>query len=219
MFDRFTDNARKVMGYCRQEAQRFNHDYIGTEHLLLGLIQEGSGVAADVIKNLDVNPQKIRHDVEKLVSHGTTMVTMGQIPITPAVKTVLELALEEASSYFGHHYVGTEHLLLGLIREQEGIAAQVLQNNKVRLEEVRERLCADVTPDEGVPKLLEADDAADQIRLVEVIRDLEKRVRKLEEDRRKSVRRAVYPTLVAVFVTLAVVGTLAALGLLGKWLG
>ena len=96
MFDRFTDRARKVMGLARQEAQRFNHDYIGTEHILLGLIQEGSGVAADVLKNLDVDPKKIRQEIEKLVSHGTTMVTMGQLPFTPRAKRVLELSMEEA---------------------------------------------------------------------------------------------------------------------------
>ena len=139
MFDRFTDRARKVMGLARQEAQRFNHDYIGTEHILLGLIQEGSGVAADVLKNLDVDLKKIRQEVEKLVSHGTTMVTMGQLPFTPRAKKVLELSMEEASN-LGHNYIGTEHLLLGLIREQEGIAAQVLQNIKVRLEDVREEV-------------------------------------------------------------------------------
>jgi len=139
MFDRFTDRARKVMGLARQEAQRFNHDYIGTEHILLGLIQEGSGVAADVLKNLDVDPKRIRQEIEKLVSHGTTMVTMGQLPFTPRAKKVLELALEEASN-LGHNYIGTEHLLLGLIREQEGIAAQVLQNLSVRLEDVREEV-------------------------------------------------------------------------------
>ncbi|HEX5135754.1 MAG TPA: ATP-dependent Clp protease ATP-binding subunit [Planctomycetota bacterium] len=139
MFDRFTDRARKVMGLARQEAQRFNHDYIGTEHILLGLIQEGSGVAADVLKNLDVDPKRIRQEIEKLVSHGTTMVTMGQLPFTPRAKKVLELALEEASN-LGHNYIGTEHLLLGLIREQEGIAAQVLQNLNVRLEDVREEV-------------------------------------------------------------------------------
>jgi ATP-dependent Clp protease ATP-binding subunit ClpC len=139
MFDRFTDRARKVMGLARQEAQRFNHDYIGTEHILLGLVQEGSGVAASVLKNLDIDLKKIRQEVEKLVSHGTTMVTMGQLPFTPRAKKVLELSLEEASN-LGHNYIGTEHLLLGLIREQEGIAAQVLQNIKVRLEDVREEV-------------------------------------------------------------------------------
>ncbi len=139
MFDRFTDRARKVMGLARQEAQRFNHDYIGTEHVLLGLVQEGSGVAASVLKNLDIDLKKIRHEVEKLVSNGTTMVTMGQLPFTPRAKKVLELSLEEASN-LGHTYIGTEHLLLGLIRENEGIAAQVLRNLKVKLEDVREEV-------------------------------------------------------------------------------
>ncbi len=179
MFDRFSDNARKVMGYSRQEADRFNHDYIGTEHILLGLIDEWSGVAADVLKNLDVDPQQIRRKVEKLLSDGTTMVTMGQLPFTSASKKVLELALEEASN-LGHNYIGTEHLLLGLIREEEGIAAQVLQNNKVRLEDVREEvlelLHAEVTPGEEVPKLLEADHAADQIRIMRKLRNVTKRL-------------------------------------------
>ncbi len=139
MFDRFTDRARKVMGLARQEAQRFNHDYIGTEHVLLGLVQEGSGVAASVLKNLDIDLKKIRQEVEKLVSTGTTMVSMGQLPFTPRAKKVLELSLEEASN-LGHTYIGTEHLLLGLIREQEGIAAQVLRNLKVRVEDVREEV-------------------------------------------------------------------------------
>ncbi len=139
MFDRFTDRARKVMGLARQEAQRFNHDYIGTEHILLGLVQEGSGVAASVLKNLDIDLKKIRQEVEKLVSNGTSMVTMGQLPFTPRAKKVLELSLEEASN-LGHTYIGTEHLLLGLIRENEGIAAQVLRNLKVKLEDVRDEV-------------------------------------------------------------------------------
>jgi len=139
MFDRFTDRARKVMGLARQEAQRFNHDYIGTEHVLLGLVQEGSGVAASVLKNLDIDLKKIRQEVEKLVSTGTTMVTMGQLPFTPRAKKVLELSLEEASN-LGHTYIGTEHLLLGLIRESDGIAAQVLKNLKVKVEDVREEV-------------------------------------------------------------------------------
>ncbi|MDA1194681.1 MAG: ATP-dependent Clp protease ATP-binding subunit [Planctomycetota bacterium] len=139
MFDRFTDRARKVMGLARQEAQRFNHDYIGTEHVLLGLVQEGSGVAASVLKNLDIDLKKIRSEVEKLVSNGTTMVTMGQLPFTPRAKKVLELSLEEASN-LGHTYIGTEHLLLGLIRENEGIAAQVLRNLRVKLDDVREEV-------------------------------------------------------------------------------
>ena len=139
MFDRFTERARKVMSLARQEAQRFNHDYIGTEHILLGLVQGGTGVAAQVLLKFEVDPRKIRIGVEEIVRHGTRMVTMGQLPYTPRAKKVLELALEEAQN-FGHSYLGTEHLLLGLIRENEGIAAQVLLNLGVKLEAVREEV-------------------------------------------------------------------------------
>jgi ATP-dependent Clp protease ATP-binding subunit ClpC len=139
MFDRFTDRARKVMGLARQEAQRLNHEYIGTEHILLGLVQEGSGVAANVLKNLDIDLKKIRQEVEKLVKTGPSMVTMGQLPFTPRAKKVLELALEEAST-LGHNYIGTEHILLGLIREKDGKAAKVLTNLGVKLEQVREEV-------------------------------------------------------------------------------
>jgi len=148
MFDRFTERARKVMSLARQEAQRFNHDYIGTEHILLGLVQEGSGVAAQVLKNLEVEPRKIRIEVEKIVKNGTNMVTMGQLPFTPRAKKVLELALEEAQN-LGHNYIGTEHLLLGLIRENEGIAAQVLLNLGTKLEEVREEVLELLGADQG----------------------------------------------------------------------
>ena len=139
MFDRFTDRAKKVMNLARQEAQRFNHEYLGTEHVLLGLVQEGSGVAANVLKNMGVDLDKIRMEVEKIVKTGPTMVTMGQLPFTPRAKKVLELSMEEASS-LNHNYIGTEHLLLGLIKENEGIAAQVLLNLGVKLEDVREEV-------------------------------------------------------------------------------
>src|SRR5262245_42942943 len=139
MFDRFTDRAKKVMSFARQEAQRFNHEYIGTEHILLGLVQEGSGVAANVLKNMSIDLEKIRQEVEKIVKTGPSMVTMGQLPFTPRAKKVLELSMEEASA-LSHNYIGTEHLLLGLIKENEGIAAQVLLNLGVKLEDVREEV-------------------------------------------------------------------------------
>jgi len=139
MFDRFTDRAKKVMNLARQEAQRFNHEYLGTEHILLGLVQEGSGVAANVLKNMGIDLNKIRTEVEKIVKTGPSMVTMGQLPFTPRAKKVLELSMEEASN-LGHNYIGTEHLLLGLIKENEGIAAQVLINLGVKLEDVREEV-------------------------------------------------------------------------------
>lgn len=139
MYERFTDRARKVMQLANQEAQRFNHEYIGTEHILLGLVKEGSGVAANVLKNLEVDLRKIRLEVEKIVQSGPDMVTMGKLPQTPRAKKVIEYAMEEARN-LNHNYVGTEHLLLGLLREQEGVAAQVLMNLGLKLEDVREEV-------------------------------------------------------------------------------
>ncbi|MCB9898107.1 MAG: ATP-dependent Clp protease ATP-binding subunit [Planctomycetes bacterium] len=139
MFDRFTDRARKVMNLAKSEAQRLNHEYIGTEHILLGLVQEGSGVAANVLRSMGIELKRIRSEVEKLVKGSATMVPMGNLPFTPRAKKVLELSLEEASQ-LGHNYIGTEHLLLGLIKESEGIAARVLTNLNVKLEDVREEV-------------------------------------------------------------------------------
>jgi len=139
MYERFTDRARKVMQLANQEAQRFNHEYIGTEHILLGLVKEGSGVAANVLKNLDVDLRKIRLEVEKIVQSGPDMVTMGKLPQTPRAKKVIEYSMEEARN-LNHNYVGTEHILLGLLREQEGVAAQVLMNLGLKLEDVREEV-------------------------------------------------------------------------------
>ncbi len=139
MFERFTDRARKVMALANQEAQRFNHEFIGTEHILLGLVKEGSGVGATVLKNLDVDIKKLRLEVEKMVKSGPDMVTMGKLPQTPRAKKVIEYAVEEARS-LNHNYVGTEHILLGLLRETEGIAAQVLMHLGLKLEDVRQEV-------------------------------------------------------------------------------
>src|SRR4249920_3922353 len=152
MYERFTDRARKVMQLANQEAQRFNHEYIGTEHILLGLVKEGSGVAANVLKKLDIDLRKIRLEVEKIVQAGPDMVTMGKLPQTPRAKKVIEYSIEEARN-LNHNYVGTEHLLLGLLREHDGVAAQVLMNLGLKLEEVREEvlnlLGAGVEPEEA----------------------------------------------------------------------
>src|SRR3954471_13415343 len=139
MYELFTDRARKVMQLANQEAQRFKHEYIGTEHVLLGLIKEGSGVAAKVWKSLDFVVRNIRLEVEKLVQNGPDIVTMGKLPQTPRAKKVIEYSIEEARN-LNHNYVGTEHLLLGLLREQEGVAAQVLMNLGLKLEDVREEV-------------------------------------------------------------------------------
>src|SRR5207248_1392768 len=139
MYERFTDRARKVMQLANQEAQRLNHEYIGTEHILLGLAKEGSGVAANVLKNLDTDLGKIRLEVEKIVRSGPAVSLPGKLPQTPKAKKVIEYAVEEARN-LGHNYVGTEHLLLALLREQEGVAAQVLMNLGLTLREVREEV-------------------------------------------------------------------------------
>ncbi|MEL7497398.1 MAG: ATP-dependent Clp protease ATP-binding subunit [Planctomycetota bacterium] len=139
MYERFTDRARKVMQLANQEAQRFNHEYIGTEHMLLGLVKEGTGVAANVLKNLDVDLRKIRLEVEKLVQSGPEMITMGRLPQTPRAKKVIEYSMEEARN-LQHNFVGTEHILLGLLREQEGVAAQVLMNLGLKLDGVRDEV-------------------------------------------------------------------------------
>jgi ATP-dependent Clp protease ATP-binding subunit ClpC len=136
MFNRFTERARKVVILAKEEARRFNHDYIGTEHILLGLIREGEGVAASVLQKLGVSLENIRLEVEKLVQPGPTTQIIGDIPFTPRAKKSLELAAEEARS-LGHNYIGTEHLLLGLIREGEGVASQVLLNLGLDLNTVR----------------------------------------------------------------------------------
>ena len=139
MFERFTERARKVIALAKEEARKFNHDYIGTEHILLGLVKEGRGVAAAVLKNLGMSLDKIRFEVEKLVKAGPSTKINGDIPFTARAKRVIELAMDEARS-LGHNYVGTEHLLLGLIAEGEGMASQVLMNLGLDLNKVRQEV-------------------------------------------------------------------------------
>ena len=139
MYERFTDRARHVMQHANMEAERFNHEYIGTEHILLGLVKEGSGVAANVLKNLDIDLRKIRLEVEKIVQSGPGVVTMGKLPQSPRAKKVIEYAIQESRN-LNHNYVGTEHLLLGLLREEEGVAAQVLLNLGLDMAIAREEI-------------------------------------------------------------------------------
>lgn len=153
MFDRFTERARKVIILAKEEAKRFNHDYIGTEHILLGLIKEGESVAAAVLQNLGLSLDTIRLEVEKLVQFGPSTIVSGDIPFTPKAKKVIELAMDEARR-LGHNYIGTEHLLLGLIKEGEGVASHVLMNigldlNKVRSEVIK--LLGSSAPSAGTP--------------------------------------------------------------------
>ena len=136
--DKFTERAKKVLVYAQDEATRFNHNYIGTEHLLLGLVREGEGIAAQVLTNLGVELNKVRSAVEFIIGRGERMV-VGDITLTPRAKRVIELSIEEARR-LGHNYIGTEHLLLGLVREGEGIAAGVLESLGVNLEKVRSQV-------------------------------------------------------------------------------
>ena len=139
MSNRFTERAQRVILIAQEEAKRLNHDYVGTEHILLGLIALGEGVSAQVLSNLGIDLRRVRTEIEKIVGTGDNVMLLGEIPFTPRAKKVLELAVEEAQN-MAHNYVGTEHLLLGLIREEEGVAARVLENLGCRLDVVREEV-------------------------------------------------------------------------------
>ncbi len=139
MSNRFTERAQRVILIAQEEAKRLNHDYVGTEHLLLGLSALGEGVAAQVLANLGIDLRRLRAEVERIVGTGDNILVLGEIPFTPQAKKVLEYAVEEAQN-LGHNYVGTEHILLGLIRQEEGVAARVLENLGARLETVREEV-------------------------------------------------------------------------------
>jgi len=137
MYERFTDRARKVMQLANQEAQRFHHEYIGTEHILLGLLKQKGGVGFQVLADLGATAERITAEIEKILRDGPTPRDKGgRLPHTPRAKKVIEFAVEEARN-LSHNYVGTEHLLLGLIREEQGVAAVVLMNLGVTLEAAR----------------------------------------------------------------------------------
>lgn len=136
MFERFTDRCRKVMVLANQEAQRFEHEYIGTEHMLLGLLKEGTGVGYHALLNLGVDPLAVRRKLELLMKAGSDVVTMGKLPQTPRAKKVIELAIKEARN-LNCNYVGTEHMLLGMICQHDGIAAMALAEFGVKLDATR----------------------------------------------------------------------------------
>jgi ATP-dependent Clp protease ATP-binding subunit ClpA len=138
VFERFTDRARRVVVLAQEEARMLNHNYIGTEHILLGLIHEGEGVACQALESMGISLQAVRDQVEEIIGQGQTPAA-GHIPFTPRSKKILELSLREAHR-LGHNYIGTEHILLGLIREGEGVGAQILQKLGVDLNTARERV-------------------------------------------------------------------------------
>ena len=139
MFDKFTNRAKQVIKLAKKEAQRLNHNYLGTEHVLLGFLKLGQGVAVNVLRNLNIDFETVRNEVEKLVGYGPEIQVYGDPALTGKVKKVFEYANEEAAN-LNHNYVGTEHLLLGLLRQTDGVAAQVLENLNVNLKEVRKEV-------------------------------------------------------------------------------
>src|ERR1700744_1454944 len=141
----FTPRAQQVLALARKEADRFNHNFVGTEHLLLGLIKLGQGVAVNVLQKLGLDLDTVRMEVEKQVGTGPDQKMIGNIPYTPRVKKVLALAAKEAKA-LNHTYVGTEHILLGLLREGEGVAARVLKNLDIDIEQTRQEILKELDP-------------------------------------------------------------------------
>jgi ATP-dependent Clp protease ATP-binding subunit ClpC len=181
MQDRFTDRVRKVIYYARDEAARLQHDYIGTEHLLLGIVREGEGIAAKVLAKLELDFEQIQQAVENMVKSSGGTLTIGEIPFTPRAKRVLELAIEEAR-LLGHNYVGTEHLLLGLIREGEGVAAQVLAELGVDRKRVREEVLKLLGPTTTVKTRKSKKEKSDTPNLDQFGRDLTQMARENKLD-------------------------------------
>jgi ATP-dependent Clp protease ATP-binding subunit ClpC len=162
MFERFTDRARSVVVLAQEEASMLRHNYIGTEHILLGLIRDGDGVAAKVLQALGISLEAVRQQVKEIIGQGKEEVKSGHIPFTPRAKKVLELSLREALQ-LGHNYIGTEHILLGLIHEGQGVAAQVLVKlgadlSVVRMQVIQEQ--ADNPTTEELPRVAQARAAA-----------------------------------------------------------
>jgi ATP-dependent Clp protease ATP-binding subunit ClpC len=187
VFERFTERARQSVVYAQDEARRLRHNYLGTEHLLLGLLREGEGMAARVLVSLDITLDEVRAQIARVIGEGEE-VTAGQIPFTPRAKKVLELALKEAMA-LSHDYIGTEHILLGIAREGEGVAARILVDFGADAERVREAVLALVPglpfghpPPPGKPRSLRKRlDAIDR-RLDEIIARLEAIERRLDGD-------------------------------------
>jgi ATP-dependent Clp protease ATP-binding subunit ClpA len=183
MFERFSDLGRRVVVLAQEEARMLNHNYIGTEHILLGLIHEGEGVAAKALESLGISLETVRSQVEEIIGQGRAAPT-GHIPFTPRAKKVLELSLREALQ-LGHNYIGTEHILLGLVREGEGVAAQVLQKlgadlNRVRNEVIRLLQGYTGTPEGRTPAFSEFN-VAESVERAERLQRIEEQARKEAE--------------------------------------
>ena len=145
MYERMTDRARKVLQLANREAQQMQHEFIGTEDVLLGLVREGQGVAANVLREWKIDLENVKIKVDKLTSKGSKLGIKGRLPNAPQMKKIIDYAIEEAKT-MGHEYVGTEHLLLGLLRDEEGIGGQALRNLNATLDDIRERVLVLLRP-------------------------------------------------------------------------
>jgi hypothetical protein len=196
-YQRFTDRARKVMQLANQEAIRYNHEYIGTEHILLGLVREGSGVAANVLKNLRIDGNKIRLEVESIIVAGPEVIPIPKLPQTPRAKKVLEFACDEARQ-LNHNYVGTEHLLLGLLRESGGVAAQVLLNLGLSLPALRGAILEIVGPPAGPPVAASAAATALSVPLGKAVTLLDELVELFQQSKEGAIAVQDFPWAVAL---------------------
>ena len=188
MFERFTDRARRVVVLAQEEARLLNHNYLGTEHILLGLIHEGEGVAAMALESLGISPEAVRAQVEEIIGQGQRVPT-GHIPFTPQAKKVFELSLREALQ-LGHNYIGTEHILLGLIREGEGVAAQVLVKLGADLARVRQQVIQLLSGYAGGQEI--AEQAGARTRLVRMtvpaeLREAEEQLAQVRRDKEAAI--------------------------------
>jgi ATP-dependent Clp protease ATP-binding subunit ClpA len=188
MFERFTDRARRVIVFAQEEARLLNHDYIGTEHLLLGLIHDGQGVAAKALESLGISLEAMRRQVEEIIGHGQ-QAPSGHIPFTPRAKKVLELSLREALQ-LGHNYIGTEHILLGLLREDKGVAAQVLVKLGADLARVRQQIIGLLSGYAGA--VATAEQVGARVRLVrmtvpEDLREAEEQLAQLRQHKQQAI--------------------------------
>jgi hypothetical protein len=198
VFERFTDRARQVVVLAQDEARTLKHNYIGTEHLLLGLLREGEGVAARVLEGLDVTVEEVRAQVERIIGQGDEPLVTGQIPFTPRAKKVLELALKEALS-LGHKHIGTEHILLGLVRVNDGVAARILLDFDADAETVRNEVIRTLSgPRRPDPERLRAEIERVRAQKQEAIeaKDFEKaaRLRDVERNLRAELAGEPQPT-------------------------
>ena len=170
MFERFTERARRVIILAREEAGRFRHDFVGTEHILLGLIRDGEGIATAVLQRLGLKLETVKNEVERALAGLPKTLTFGEVPFTPQAKRVLELSIEEARQ-LGHNYIGTEHLLLGLMKEGQSIAAKILESLGARLDEVRQETLALLGDFAGFLRVGDRDDGVGVLQVLVVVQD------------------------------------------------